>query len=69
MDAHASSVGFYNATYGSQTVTTSGNTVTLKDGVEYTISSSYDEDYIINSWSTTAGGTLGDATLPATTYT
>ena len=68
MDNNVSSVGFYNADYGTQTVSSNGGTVTLVDGVEYTITGTYANGYEFASWSTT-NGTLGDGTSATTTYT
>ncbi|MBR3172738.1 InlB B-repeat-containing protein, partial [Candidatus Saccharibacteria bacterium] len=76
LDAHAHSVGFYNNVHGTAQVVNDGSgsggaytgTVTLYRGVVYTLSSSFDSGYIISGWTTTANGTLGSTTSPATTY-
>ena len=68
-DEHVSSVGVYSATYGTQQVTTSGGTVILNEGIPYIFSSSFDQGYSINTWSTDANGTLDNSATTATTYT
>ena len=68
-DEHVRSVGFYNSTYGTQQVTTSGSTVRIAKNTEYTISSSYATGYTVDHWSTTGTGTLSSTTTSATTYT
>ena len=55
--------------YGTKTVNTSGTTITLKDGVEYTISATYNAEKDFGGWITTANGTLGSASSAETTYT
>ena len=69
LGANVSSVGIYHADYGTQQVTASSGTVILYRGVEYTLSSSYVEGYTIDSWTTTANGSLGSSSTIATTYT
>ncbi|MBQ7201790.1 InlB B-repeat-containing protein [Candidatus Saccharibacteria bacterium] len=69
MDSNSNTVGFYNATYGVQQATSNGDTVTLYEGIEYTISPSFASGYTFDSWTTTANGTLGSTTTAATTYT
>ena len=72
---HVSSVSIANASYPTQTVinqdtTTAGTgTVTLRRGVEYILSSSYETGYNIDTWTTTTNGTLGSTTSANTTYT
>ena len=78
-DEHVSSIGFYNADYGTQQVTPANSTdnqdgtytgsVTMYDDIEYTLSSSYVTGYEIDHWTTTANGNLGSTTSAATTYT
>ncbi|MBR3172531.1 BspA family leucine-rich repeat surface protein [Candidatus Saccharibacteria bacterium] len=68
IDQGVSSVGFYNADYGTQQVTTSGSTVSLRHGVEYIITATFN-DANLDSWSTTSNGTLGSTTSSTTTYT
>ena len=71
-----SSVVFYHADYGNQTVTNNNNngdgtatvTVNLYAGIDYTIASSFSTGYSFGSWSTTGGGNLGSTSSAATTY-
>lgn len=59
-----------NSTYdGGGNVTTSGGTVSLKHGVAYDISGTYDSGYEFSSWATAANGTLGSTSAASTTYT
>ncbi|MBR2725942.1 InlB B-repeat-containing protein [Candidatus Saccharibacteria bacterium] len=59
-----------NSTYGGGgTVTTSGGTVSLKHGVAYDISGTYNSGYEFDSWATAANGTLGSTSAASTTYT
>ncbi|MBR3172296.1 hypothetical protein IKF21_00005, partial [Candidatus Saccharibacteria bacterium] len=67
-DSNVSSIGFYNPDLGTQQVTTSGDIVTLKRGVKYTVSSSYSSGYVADQWTTTTGGTFSSLTNNATTY-
>ena len=66
---HVTGISLTNADYGTQSVTTTTGTVTLRRGVEYTLTSSYEAGYTIDAWTTTANGTLGSTTSAATTYT
>lgn len=80
MDSHTASVSFYNADYGTTTATNSNvddgsgsgssgtDTVTLREGVSYTITASYTNGYTLDTWVTTAGGTLGSTVATTTTY-
>ena len=67
-DNHVTSIGFYNANYPAQQATTTGSIVHLYSGVEYIITATTESNYTIDSWSTTAGGTVGDITASTTTY-
>ena len=79
LDAHSTSVSFTNATYGPQSVVNSNNngdgthtgTVSLKRGVEYTITGTFDtaNDYAFDSWSVTGDGVLGSTISKTTTLT
>ena len=69
IDSGVTSVSFYNTNYGIQTATSSNPIVSLREGVEYTITGSYATGYEFSSWATSANGTLGDATSATTTYT
>lgn len=69
LGTHVNSVTLTNATYGTQTVTSSGDTVTMVDSLPYTISATFDNTYTIDTWTTTANGTIGTATSVNTTYT
>lgn len=78
---HVTRISFTNATYGTTTITpasqdcTDNNdgtytcTVNLRRGIEYTLSSTFEEGHTITTWTTGSGGTLGDATSATTTYT
>ncbi len=66
---HVTSITFSHPEYPTQTVTTSGDTVTLKKNVSYTITASYEEGYTLDNWTSSAGGTFGDDTAATTTYT
>ena len=76
MDAGTSSIGFYHAGYGTQTVTnnngngdgTTTTTVNLYAGINYTITPIFSTGYIFSSWSTTSGGNLGSTSNATTTY-
>ncbi|MBR3143988.1 hypothetical protein IKF12_02180 [Candidatus Saccharibacteria bacterium] len=52
-----------------QTATSSNTTVSLKEGVSYTITATMASDYIFSSWSTTAGVTVSSAATNPTTIT
>ena len=54
---------------GGGNVTTSGGTVSLKHGVAYNISGTYNSGYEFSSWATAANGTLGSTSAASTTYT
>ena len=69
LGTHVTSVSFTNANYGTQQVTSSTGTVSLRQGVEYTITSTFESGYTIDTWTTTSNGTLGSATSISTTYT
>ncbi len=69
MDSNITGITFANTDYGSQSVTTTGSTVTLRRGVPYTITATTATGYEFASWSTTANGTLGSTTTNPTTYT
>ena len=59
-----------NSTYGGGgNVTTSGGTVSLKHGVAYDISGTYNSGYGFSSWATAANGILGSTSAASTTYT
>ena len=76
LDAGTSSVGFYHADYGTQTVTNNNNngdgtatvTINLYAGIDYTITSSSPSGYSFDSWSTTENGILGSTSSAATSY-
>ncbi|MBR3236765.1 BspA family leucine-rich repeat surface protein [Candidatus Saccharibacteria bacterium] len=68
MDSNVSSISFYHANYGIQTVSTSGDTVSLKHGTNYTITATYANGYEFDTWSTTANGTLDSASSATTNY-
>lgn len=61
------SVSFTNATLGTQTITTSGDSVSLKHGESYTITTAFEYGYELASYAAT-GGTLGSTTTNPTTY-
>ena len=63
---HVQSVSFTDSLSNTQTVTSNGGAVTLKEA-PYTISATYDNGYEFNSWSTT-GGRLDSTTSASTTY-
>ena len=77
---YVSGISFTNSDYGTKTITPASPsctanqdntytcTVDLKRGVEYTISGTYESGYGFDAWTTGAGGTLGDASSSATTY-
>ena len=67
-DENVRSVALYQETLGTQQVTTSGGTVSLRRGVEYILTASYADGQATNTWTTTENGTLGSTTSPATTY-
>ena len=69
LGTHVTSVSFTNANYGTQQVTSSTGTVSLRQGVEYTITATFESGYTIDTWTTTSNGTLGSATSISTTYT
>ena len=63
-------VSLSNSTYGGGgNVTTSGGTVSLKHGVAYDISGTYNSGYEFSSWATAANGALGSTSAASTTYT
>ena len=78
LDAHSMSVTFSNSEYGTQNVVntdsngdgTHTGSVSLRKGVVYDISGTFDDEnyYAFNSWATTGNGTLESASNSATTY-
>ena len=78
LDAHTNSVSFANENYPTiNAVNNNGNgdgtdtiTVSLRRGVEYTITGTYDSsnNYTFNSWSTTGDSTIGSTTNNTTTF-
>ena len=69
-DDGVSEVSLQSDNFGKYTVTTSGSTVKLAEGVTYTISGTYSaDDRGFDNWATTSNGVLGDATSRETTYT
>ena len=54
--------------YGDITVSTSGTTVQIRDGAEYTISGTFETEREFSKWETTANGTLGSTTSTTTSY-
>ena len=69
LDSHTTGVSFYNANYGTQSVSTNGGTVTLREGVTYTITASFTSGYELSSWSNGTNSTIGSSTTNPTTYT
>ena len=69
LDSNTTSVGFYNATLGTQQVTTSGGTVSLRSGVEYLITATTASGYEFSSWTAGTNATIGSTTTNPTTLT
>ena len=69
MNSNTSSVTFNSNGYGSQTVTTDGSVVSLRDGVTYTITASFINGYEFSGWSNTTNSVIGDTSSNPTTYT
>lgn len=69
LGTHVSSVTLTNATYGTQTVTTTGDTITMVDNLPYTITATFDAGYTIDTWTTTSSGQIDAATAVTTSYT
>ena len=69
LDSNTASVTFTSMGYPTQFIDTNGGTVTLRQGVPYTITATPATGYNFSSWSTTANGTLGSTTTNPTTYT
>ena len=67
--AYVRSVSFYNATYGTTHVTSSGDVARLAKNTEYIITVTTTDGHVFSSWSTTSAGTLSSATDNPTTYT
>ena len=77
---HVTGINFVNNNYGTETITPASSscianqdntytcTIDLKRSVEYTISGTYESGYGFDTWTTGAGGTLGNATSRVTTY-
>ena len=65
------SVTFTASSYPSRTVTTSGNSVNLVNGVEYTVTASITSNYEFVSWSlnNSSYGSLGSTSTNPTTFT
>ncbi|MBR5046172.1 InlB B-repeat-containing protein [Candidatus Saccharibacteria bacterium] len=76
LDAGTSSVDFYHADYGTQTVTnnngngdgTTTTTINLYAGINYTITPNLSNGYSFGSWSTTSSGNLGSTSSATTSY-
>jgi len=68
-DEHVDSVIITNATYGNQTITTSGTSVVLVDNETYTITATFESGYTINAWTIDANGQIGANNAVSTTYT
>ena len=69
MDSNTASVTLDSNEYGSQTVTTNVGTVSLREGVTYTITASFINGYEFSSWSNTASSVVSDTSSNPTTYT
>ncbi len=67
MDENVNSVTVIDA-FDNATSLVDGNTITLKQGVSYTIMADYASGYGMDSWSTSEEGIITNAALPTTTY-
>lgn len=65
---HVTSVSFSNAIYGTQQVTTSGESVILVDNLTYEVTAVLESGYTIDAWTTGTGGQLGSTTTVSTSY-
>ena len=70
MSSNVEEVTFTNSNYSAdvQTITTSGDSVSLKQNNTYNVSVTFASGYELDSLSTTANGTLGSTTTIPTTY-
>ena len=68
LPTHVTSVSFSHPSYGTQTVTTSGDTVILKKNAPYTTTATFDEGYTLENWTTSVNGTFVSTTSVTTTY-
>lgn len=66
---HVELVTISNSTYGTQQVTTSGDTVLVVNDLPYTISATFEAGYTIDTWTTTSDGQIDGATSVDATYT
>ncbi|MBR2543825.1 BspA family leucine-rich repeat surface protein, partial [Candidatus Saccharibacteria bacterium] len=67
-DSGVSNVTFYNAEYGTHYVAISGGTVPLSRNIEYTVTTTMNNGYKFNSWSTDEGGSLVSTKTNPTTF-
>ena len=68
MDENVSSVTITDSMNNTTTITTGGETITLKQGSTYTISASINSGYTIDAW-VSANGAVGSIASTTTTYT
>ncbi len=68
IDSNISKVEFFNENFGTQTATASGEMVSLRKGVEYKVTAYANPGYRLNSWSTTANGTLNSSSANPVSY-
>ena len=69
MDSNISYITFENSDWPTRVAVKNGSTVDLRDNTSYTVTAYTKTGYMLNSWSTTANGTLTSTTTNPTTYT
>ena len=69
LDSHTTSITLSNETYGTQTVSTDGSSVTLHYYTPYTITATMENGYDFTAWSTDNNGSVTTITDNPTTFT
>ena len=69
LPANVTSISFTHPDFPAQTVETSGDVVSLKRGIAYTVTATFEDGYTINSWTAGPNSTLGSASSNPTTFT
>ncbi len=68
MDEHVTGISFSSPECGGHQVTTSGSVISICDNVSYLVTSTYDDGYVTDTWTTTPEGTLSSTNTARTSY-
>ena len=69
LPANVTSISFTHPDFPTQTVEISGDVVSLKRGIAYTVTATFEDGYTINSWTAGPNSTLSSASSNPTTFT